>query len=52
VTLVAASTIQNVLIDLFVVLLAAKLGDELFKRLGQPTLIEEILAEAQAQSYE
>jgi Kef-type K+ transport system membrane component KefB len=44
VTLVAASTTQNVLIDLFVVLLAAKLGDELFKRLGQPTLIGEILA--------
>ncbi|MDH5332424.1 MAG: cation:proton antiporter [Thermoleophilia bacterium] len=29
---------------MFVVLLAAKVGDELFKRLGQPTLIGEILA--------
>jgi Kef-type K+ transport system membrane component KefB len=40
----AASTVQDALVDLFVVLLAAKLGDELFKRLGLPTLIGEILA--------
>jgi Kef-type K+ transport system membrane component KefB len=40
----AASDAAGVLTDLFVVLLAAKLGDELFKRLGQPGLIGEILA--------
>lgn len=32
------------LTDLFVVLLAAKLGDELFKRIGQPAIVGEILA--------
>lgn len=42
--LAAASGIADVLVDLFVVLLAAKLGDELFKRLGQPGLVGEILA--------
>lgn len=42
--LAATPIIQDALIDLFVVLLAAKLGDELFKRLGLPTLIGEILA--------
>jgi Kef-type K+ transport system membrane component KefB len=42
---IAASTgVADVLTDLFVVLLAAKLGDELFRRLGQPTLVGEILA--------
>lgn len=43
---VAASTgdLPGILLSLFCVLLAAKLGDELFKRLGQPTLIGEILA--------
>jgi Kef-type K+ transport system membrane component KefB len=40
----AATGAEQVLTDLFVVLLAAKLGDELFKRLGQPALIGEILA--------
>ena len=29
---------------LFAVLLAAKLGDELFKRIGQPAIVGEILA--------
>ena len=43
-TPLAASSVQGALVDLFVVLLAAKLGDELFKRLGLPTLIGEILA--------
>ena len=33
----------TVLLQLFVLLLAAKLGDELFKRLGLPALIGEIL---------
>jgi Kef-type K+ transport system membrane component KefB len=33
----------TVLLQLFVLLLAAKLGDELFKRIGAPTLIGEIL---------
>ena len=42
----ASAGIADILTDLFVVLLAAKLGDELFKRLGQPTLIGEILAGA------
>ncbi len=31
------------LTDLFVVLLAAKLGDEVFKRIGQPAIVGEIL---------
>lgn len=34
----------DALVDLFIVLLAAKIGDEIFKRLGQPTIIGEILA--------
>ncbi|MGL6279942.1 MAG: cation:proton antiporter, partial [Gaiella sp.] len=42
--LAATAGIAEALLDLFVILLAAKLGDELFKRLGQPTLIGEILA--------
>ena len=42
--LAAASDVADVLVDLFVVLLAAKLGDELFKRIGQPALVGEILA--------
>src|SRR5918996_1201033 len=33
----------DVLRQLFVLLLAAKLGDELFKRIGAPTLVGEIL---------
>jgi len=40
----ASSEVADILVDLFVVLLAAKLGDELFRRLHQPTLIGEILA--------
>ena len=42
--LAAATAVADVLVDLFVVLLAAKLGDELFKRIGQPGLVGEILA--------
>jgi Kef-type K+ transport system membrane component KefB len=33
-----------VVTDIFVVLLAAKIGDEIFKRIGQPSIIGEILA--------
>lgn len=40
----AAAGPAGVVLDLFVVLLAAKLGDELFKRLGQPAIVGEILA--------
>ncbi len=40
----AAGPIGDILVGLFVVLLAAKLGEELFQRLGQPGLIGEILA--------
>ena len=40
----AAPGVADVLVALFVVLLVAKLGDELFKRLGQPALVGEILA--------
>jgi Kef-type K+ transport system membrane component KefB len=35
--------LTQVLFQLFALLLATKLGDELFKRLGQPALIGEIL---------
>jgi Kef-type K+ transport system membrane component KefB len=35
--------LPSVLFSLFVLLLATKLGDELFKRLGQPALVGEIL---------
>jgi len=41
---VAASPVAGILTDLFVVLLAAKIGDELFKRLNQPSIVGEILA--------
>jgi len=45
VSVIAASAgVADVLTDLFIVLLAAKLGDELFRRLRQPTLVGEILA--------
>jgi Kef-type K+ transport system membrane component KefB len=44
VSIVAATSTADAVLDLFVVLLAAKIGDELFKRLGQPTLIGEVLA--------
>jgi Kef-type K+ transport system membrane component KefB len=40
----ATGAVPDILISLFVVLAAAKVGDELFKRLGQPTLVGEILA--------
>jgi Kef-type K+ transport system membrane component KefB len=39
----AAADTASVLTDLFVVLLAAKLGDEVFKRIGQPAIVGEIL---------
>jgi Kef-type K+ transport system membrane component KefB len=42
--LAAAAGIADALLDLFLILLAAKLGDEVFRRIGQPTLIGEILA--------
>ncbi len=41
---VSKGDLAGVLVDLFVILLAAKLGDELFKRLGQPVIVGEILA--------
>ncbi len=44
VPLAATAGIASVLTDLFVILLAAKLGDELFRRLRQPTIVGEILA--------
>lgn len=34
----------GILTDLFIVLLAAKVGDEVFKRIGQPAIVGEILA--------
>jgi len=40
----AGGEIAALLTDLFVVLLAAKLGDELFKRIHQPAIVGEILA--------
>jgi Kef-type K+ transport system membrane component KefB len=36
--------VAEILAQLFVILLAAKLGDELFKRIGQPPVVGEILA--------
>ena len=42
--LAAGGPVADALVDLFIVLLAAKIGDEIFKRLGQPTIIGEILA--------
>jgi Kef-type K+ transport system membrane component KefB len=41
--LAAAGDTAEVLTDLFLVLLAAKLGDEVFKRIGQPAIVGEIL---------
>ena len=40
----AATGAAAALVDLFVVLVAAKVGDEVFKRLNQPALVGEILA--------
>lgn len=42
----ASDALAAALLDIFIVLLAAKLGDELFKRIGQPTVVGEILAGA------
>jgi Kef-type K+ transport system membrane component KefB len=42
--LAAETGVAEVITDLFLVLLAAKLGDEIFKRIGQPAIIGEILA--------
>ena len=42
--LAAATGTSEILFDLFLVLLAAKIGDEVFKRLGQPAIVGEILA--------
>ena len=39
-----AATVADTLTDLFLVLLAAKAGEELFKRIGQPAIVGEILA--------
>jgi Na+:H+ antiporter len=39
----ATSDTAGVLTDLFLVLLAAKLGDEVFRRIGQPVIVGEIL---------
>jgi len=41
--LAATSDTASILADLFFVLLAAKLGDEVFKRIGQPVIVGEIL---------
>jgi Kef-type K+ transport system membrane component KefB len=41
--LAATGDTASVLTDLFLVLLAAKLGDEVFKRIGQPAIVGEIL---------
>ncbi len=41
--LAATSDTAGVLTDLFLVLLAAKLGDEVFRRIGQPAIVGEIL---------
>lgn len=40
----AATGTSEILFDLFLVLLAAKIGDEIFKRIGQPAIVGEILA--------
>lgn len=42
--LAAGGQAAGLLVDLFVVLLAAKAGDELFKRIRQPAIVGEILA--------
>lgn len=39
----ASADTTGILTDLFLVLLAAKLGDEVFKRIGQPAIVGEIL---------
>jgi Kef-type K+ transport system membrane component KefB len=42
--MLASSAVADVLLDLFLVLLAAKIGDEIFKRIRQPSIVGEILA--------
>ncbi|HEU4904954.1 MAG TPA: cation:proton antiporter [Solirubrobacterales bacterium] len=42
--LAAATSTSDVILGLFLVLLAAKIGDEVFKRIGQPAIVGEILA--------
>lgn len=44
--LASSSNTNSILTSLLIVLIAAKLGDEIFKRLGQPTVVGEILAGA------
>ena len=40
----AAGPLADTLLALFLVLLAAKVGDEIFRRIGQPAIVGEILA--------
>ncbi len=40
----AASPAAEALVDLAIILAAAKVGDEIFKRIGQPAIVGEILA--------
>lgn len=42
--LAASTEVADLITDLFVVLLAAKVGDEIFKRIRQPAIVGEILA--------
>lgn len=42
--LAAATEVADIFTNLFLLLLAAKVGDEVFRRLGQPTIVGEILA--------
>ncbi|MBK5116637.1 MAG: cation:proton antiporter, partial [Thermoleophilia bacterium] len=42
--LAAESAVSGIVADLAIILFAAKLGDELFKRIGQPAIVGEILA--------
>lgn len=42
----AAAEVAGVLTDLFVILLATKIGDEAFRRLGQPAIVGEISSRA------
>ncbi|TFG73074.1 MAG: cation:proton antiporter [Solirubrobacterales bacterium] len=42
--LAAETAVAGIVADLAIILFAAKLGDELFKRIGQPAIVGEILA--------
>jgi Kef-type K+ transport system membrane component KefB len=42
--LAASTEVADLITDLFVILLAAKIGDEIFKRIHQPAIVGEILA--------